>query len=108
MSVDISKIMVEKVDILKEMKILNQKMRDVVVKETSLENLIKGYDWGVKNTMSALKSLITHSIDGEKDRLIYQKYGERSNVVWYELLSDALKELESTGQLHLAENGGDD
>ena len=90
------------------MEILNQKMRDVAVKETSLENLIKGYDCGVKNTMSALKSLITHSIDGEKDRLIYQKYGERSNIVCYELLSDALKELESTGQLHLAENGGDD
>lgn len=105
--IDISKVMVERVDILKEMETLNQKMRSAVINETTSENLVKGYDWGVKNTMDSLESLITHSVDGEKDRLIYQKYGEQSNVVWYELLSDTLKELESTGQLHLAENDGD-
>ena len=103
---DISKVMVERIDILQEMEIFNQRMRDVVVKDTTPENLITAYDMGVKNTMSALESLITHSADGEKDRLIYQRYGEQSNVVRYMLLTDALKELESTGQLHLTENGG--
>lgn len=107
MSIDISKVMVERVDILKEMQILNEKMRDTAINKATPENLIKGYDWGVKNTMAALDSLITHSADGEKDRLIYQKYGERSDMVCYELLSDALKELESTRQLHMAENGDD-
>lgn len=108
MGFDISEVMVERIDILKEMEILNQKMRSVVVNKTNPENLIEGYDWGVKNTMSALESLVTHSADGERDRLIYQKYGERSDVVWYELLSDVLKELKSSGQLDLVENGGDD
>lgn len=104
---DISKVMVEKIDILAEMEVLNRRMREVVIKDTTLGEKIKAYDIGVKNTMSALKSLITHSADGEKDRLIYQRYAEQSNVVRYMLLTDALKELESTGQLYLAENGGE-
>lgn len=101
---DISKVMVEKIDILAEMEVLNRKMREAVIKDTVPEEKIKAYDIGVKNTMSALESLITHS--EEKDRLIYQKYGEQSGLVKFILLSDVIKELESINQLHLVENGG--
>lgn len=108
MSVDISEVMVERIDILEEMKILNEKMRNSAITGKTTKEQISAYDVGVENTMLALKSLITHSDDGEKDRLIYQKYGERTDVIWYELLSDVLKELKSSGQLDLAKNGGDD
>lgn len=90
MSID--DIKVEKIDILKEMEILNARMRKVAVKN-SAEEKIKAYDCGVENTMECLKSLITHETDGEKDRLIYQKYGEQSEIVRYEKFSEILREL---------------
>lgn len=104
--IDISKVMVEQVDILSEMEVLNKRMKEVAVNNVISVEEIKVYDIGVENTMSALKSLITHS-EGEKDRLIYQKYGKQSDLVKYRLLFDAIKELELTNQLHLIENNGD-
>lgn len=98
---DISKVMVEKMDILGQAEYYNKKMRDEAIKGAS-EEKIKAYDCGVKNTMEVLKMLITHSGDGEKDRIIYQKYGEVSNVVQKRRLSHVLNELEETGQIDLA------
>lgn len=83
---------VEKIDILKEMEILNARMREVAVKD-STEEKIRSYDIGVENTMNCLKSLITHESDGEKDRLIYQKYGAQCGIITYWPLEEALKEL---------------
>lgn len=83
---------VEKIDILKEMEVLNARMRELAVKD-STEEKIKAYDCGVKNTMVCLESLITHETDGKKNRLIYQEYGEVSNVVQYRKLSEVLKKL---------------
>lgn len=104
----IVKIQVEQIDILKEMEVLNKRMRDAALEGCASEEKIKAYDIGVKNTMSALESLITHA-EGEKDRLIYQKYGEQFDIVRYRLLKDVLKELQESGQLHLTEEcGGDD
>lgn len=54
---------------------------------------IKAYDTGVENTMNCLKSLITHEDDGEKDRLIYQKYGAQCGIVTYWPLEEVLKDL---------------
>lgn len=85
-------VIVEKMDILKEMEILNARMREVAVKD-STEEKIKAYDIGVENTMNCLKSLITHESDGEKDRLIYQKYGAQCGVVTYWPLEEVLKDL---------------
>lgn len=90
---NIEDIIVEKVDILKEMEVLNGRMREKAI-ENSTEERIKAYDCGVKNTMECLKSLITHETGEEKDRLIYQKYGKQSDVVRFVRLSDALKEME--------------
>lgn len=85
-------VIVEKMDILKEMEILNARMREVAVKD-STEEKIKAYDIGVENTMNCLKSLITHESDGEKDRLIYQKYGAQCGVATYWPLEEVLKDL---------------
>lgn len=85
-------VIVEKMDILKEIEILNARMREVSVKG-STEEKIKAYDIGVENTMNCLKSLITHESDGEKDRLIYQKYGAQCGVVTYWPLEEVLKDL---------------
>lgn len=89
---DAENVIVEKIDILKEMEILNARMREAAIKD-STEEKIKAYDIGVENTMNCLKSLITHESDGEKDRLIYQKYGEQCDVVTYWPLKEVLKEL---------------
>ena len=101
---DISKVMVERVDILKEMGVLLKRMREHVT-EVKAEEDMKHYDDGVKHAMSALESLINFPLDG-KDRIIYQKHGEQSNIVRFILLTDALKELEESGQLHLAQTKG--
>lgn len=98
---DISKVMVEKMDILEEMKILLSRMREHAV-EVKSEDDIKHYDDGVRNAMNALDSLITINFDSEKDRLIYQKYKEQSNFVRYMRLTDVLQQLEESGQIHLA------
>lgn len=95
------KVIVEKIDILEEMKVLNKKMREAVIKETTLEEESKAYDIGVKNTMSALKSLITHS-EEERNRLIYQKYGEQSDMVQYITLEQVIKDMEENGILELS------
>lgn len=89
---DIKKVIVEKMDILKEMEVLNARMREVAIKG-STEEKIKAYDIGVENTMNCLKSLITHELDGEKDRLIYQKYGAKCGIVTYWPLEEVLKDL---------------
>lgn len=88
----INDVIVEKMDILKEMEVLNERVREVVVKN-STEEKIKAYDIGVENTMNCLKSLIVHESDGEKDRLIYQKYGAQCDIVTYWPLEEVLKEL---------------
>lgn len=97
------KVIVEQVDILAEMKVLNERMRNAEIKDTTPEAEIRAYDMGVKNTMAALESLITHS-EGEKDRLIYQKYGEQSDVVRFRTLEQCLKEMKEKGILELSEN----
>lgn len=89
---DTENVIVEKIDILKEMEVLNERMREVAVKD-STEEKIKAYDVGVENTMNCLKSLITHESDGEKDRLIYQKYGAQCGIVTYWPLEEVLKDL---------------
>lgn len=88
----IKDVIVEKMDILKEMEVLNARMREAAVKD-STEEKIKAYDIGVENTMNCLMSLITHESDGEKDRLIYQKYGAQCGIVTYWPLEEVLKEL---------------
>lgn len=88
----LDELKIEKIDILKEMEVLNERTRKSVIENTS-EEKIKAYDCGVKNTMNCLRSLITHELDGEKDRLIYQKYGEQCDLVRYEKPSEILKEL---------------
>lgn len=85
-------VIIEKIDILKEMEILNARMRELAIKD-STEEKIKSYDIGVENTMNCLKSLITHESDGEKDRLIYQKYGTQCGIVTYWTLEEVLKDL---------------
>lgn len=95
------KVIVEKVDILEEMKVLNERMRNAVIKDSTSKEEANAYDIGVKNTMSALESLIAHS-EGEKDRLIYQKYGEQSVAVQYITLDQALKDMKENGVLELS------
>lgn len=100
------KVIVEQIDILAEMKVLNERMRNVEIKDTTPEAEIRAYDVGVRNTMSALESIITHS-EGQMDRMIYQKYGEQSDLVLYRTLEQCLKEMKENGQISLPENGGD-
>lgn len=94
------KVIVEQIDILAEMEVLNKRMRNVAIKDTTPEAEIRAYDVGVRNTMSALESLITHS-EVEIDRLIYQKYGEQSDVVRFRTLEQCLKEMKEKGILRL-------
>lgn len=94
------KVIVEKIDILEEMKVLNKRIRDAIIKDSTSEEA-KAYDIGVKNTMSALESLITHS-EGEKDRIIYQKHGEQSDMVQYITLKQVIKDMEENGILELS------
>ena len=96
---NINDISVEMVDIVEEMKVLNDRISETVCTDMTDEQK-KCYDLGVQNTMSALKSLIdTADVDGEKtkdvekNRLIYQKYGVQSDIVQYIRLSDAINEL---------------
>lgn len=91
---DFKDIVVEEIDILKTMEMLNKRMRDSVFKNLTEEQM-KIYDIGVKNTMNCLKSLIADQKDGEKNRLIYQKYGEPTEVCKFRKLSDVLKEAEN-------------
>lgn len=95
---DISKVIVERTDILEEMKVLNKRTRDAVIKETDSEEKAKAYDIGVENTMAMLEMAI-----GESDRIIYHKNGAYREVRFYQPLTDALKELEESGQIHLAQ-----
>jgi len=87
-------LVVEEIDILKTMEMLNEKMRKSVSKNLNEEQM-KTYNIGVQNTMNCLRSLITHQ-DGEKNRLIYQKYGEPTQVCYFRKLSEILKEAENT------------
>lgn len=91
---DFKDVIVEEIDILKTMEMLNNRVRESVFEKLS-EETMKIYDIGVKNTMSCLKSLITAQHDGKKNRLIYQKYGEPTEVHTYRKLSDVLKEAEN-------------
>ena len=91
---DFKDIIVEEIDILKTMKMLNERMRDSVSKNLTEEQM-KIYDIGTKNTMNCLESLITDQRDGEKSRLIYQKYGEPTEICKFRRLSDVLKEAEN-------------
>lgn len=97
------KVIVEQIDILAEMEVWNKKMRDAVINDATPEEKVAAYDIGVKNTMSALESLITNS-EGEIDRLIYQKYGEQSDIVRFRTLGQCLKEMKEKGILNLSEN----
>lgn len=91
---DFKDIVVEEIDILKTMEILNERMRDSVSKNLTEEQM-KIYDIGIKNAMNCLESLITDQKGGEKNRLIYQKYGESTEVCKFRKLSDVLKEAEN-------------
>lgn len=92
-------ISIEVVDIIEEMKVLNDRISNTVCANMTDEQR-KCYDLGVQNTMSALKGIIdTTEVDGnetnevEKNRIIYQKYGMQSDVVRYIRLSDVINEL---------------
>ena len=92
-------ISIEVVDIIQEMKVLNDRISNTVCANMTDEQR-KCYDLGVQNTMSALKGIIdTTEVDGnetneiEKNRIIYQKYGMQSDVVRYIRLSDVINEL---------------
>ena len=96
---NINEISVEMVDIVEEMKVLDDRISETVCTDMTDEQR-KCYNLGVQNTMSALKSIIdTTENDGEntkdveKNRLIYQKYGIRSDIVQYIRLSDVINEL---------------
>lgn len=96
---NLNEISIEIVDIVEEMESLNNRISETVCTNMTDEQK-KCYNLGVQNTMSALKSIIdTAEEDGEntkdveKDRLIYQKYGEQSDIVRYIRLSDAINEL---------------
>ncbi len=90
---DFKDVVVEEIDILKTMEMLNEKMRKSV-SENLNEEQMKAYDIGIQNTMNCLESLITHQ-DGEKNRLIYQKYGDPTQVCYFRKLSEILKEAEN-------------
>ena len=90
----IKNVFVERIDILKTMEMLNARMRDLVSKNLTEEQM-KIYDIGTKNTMNCLEYLITDQRDGEKNRLIYQKYGEPTEIRKFRRLSDVLKEAEN-------------
>lgn len=92
-------ISIEVVDIIEEMKVLNDRISNTVCANMTDEQR-KCYDLGVQNMMSALKGIIdTTEVDGnetnevEKNRIIYQKYGMQSDVVRYIRLSDVINEL---------------
>ena len=92
-------ISIEVVDIIEEMKVLNDRISNTVCANMTDEQR-RCYDLGVQNTMSALKGIIdTTEVDGnetnevEKNRIIYQKYGMQSDVVRYIRLSDVINEL---------------
>lgn len=87
------KITIEMLDILKEMDALNKKIRDVALEGSESEKEIRAYDIGVKNTMSALKSLIADPDGSYTDRLIFQREMEQSPMRRFMLLSTALSEL---------------
>lgn len=55
---------------------------------------MKFYDIGVKNVMNVLEMLIDDNPDEKKNRLIYQRYGESTDVRKFMKLSDVLKEAE--------------
>lgn len=58
------------------------------------EEQMKFYDIGVKNVMNVLEMLIDDNPDEKKNRLIYQRYGESTDVRKFMKLSDVLKEAE--------------
>lgn len=88
MNFNLDEIGVEKIDILKQMEVLNERMRAIAV-EGMAEEKIKAYDCGVKNTMAVLESLI-----GKEDKLLYQKHGEEfCDIARYIRLSDAISEI---------------
>lgn len=96
---NINEISVEMVDIVEEMKALNDRISETVCNNMTDEQR-KYYDLGVQNTMSALKSIIDttendseKTKDVEKNRIIYQKYGAKSDIVLYIRLSDVINEL---------------
>lgn len=95
---DIKNISIEEIDIIAEMKTLTNHCREAAVETLSSQEKIDCYDLGVKHAMSALKTLI-HSFDFdkedyvEKNRLIYQKYGEQSWIQRYRSLYEVLQEL---------------
>ena len=86
-------MIVEEIDILKTMEMLNKRTMESVSKKLTEEQM-KVYDIGVKNTMNCLEFLITDQQGRQENRLIYQKYGEPTEVHTYRNLSDVLKELE--------------
>lgn len=90
---DFKDVIVEQIDILKTMEMLNSEMRKLVEKKLTEEQM-KSYEIGVQNTMACLESLITHK-DGEKNRLIYQKYGKPTYMCEFRKLSGILKEAEN-------------
>lgn len=91
---DFKDVIVEEIDIMKTTKMLNSRIRNSVSKNLEEEQR-KIYDIGVKNTMNCLESLITNQKDGEKNRLIYQKYEGATEMRKFKMLSDVLKEAEN-------------
>lgn len=95
---DVKNISIEEVDIIAEMKTLTNQYRELAVEKLCSQEKIDCYDLGIKHAMSALESLI-HFFDFdkgdyiEKNRLIYQKYGEQSWIRRYKSLYKVLQEL---------------
>lgn len=87
----LDEISIEVVDILEEMKVLNNRISETVCTNMTDEQK-KCYYLGVQNTMNALESII-HLSDKVEDRLIYQKNGVQSDVVRYTKLSNVFDEL---------------
>ena len=95
---DISKIFVDTADIIAQMESLNAEMRRPAVPAGSPMELAHAYDLGVHNAMCALEAIIC---DGgmNRNKLIYNRMGHSQDEDKYTKLENALKEMESTGDL---------
>lgn len=94
---NIEKVEVEEIDILKTTEFFNTQAKEVAA-QNATEEQIKAYDLGVKNTMSILEHLIAQTKYGKKDRLIYLKYGEPHLYSRYKSLSKVLEEMQIGGK----------
>lgn len=90
---NIENIPVRKMDILKEMELYSNKLRESAAEKLS-DNELKAYDVGVKHAMNILEMLVCAKDEKGVGSLIYQKHGEETHEVEeYVRLSEVLVEV---------------